>query len=283
MATTPDASVSVVVTTYNRPPALRRVLEGLTRQRRQPTEILVADDGSTEATAELVAAMAADSVVPIRHVWQEDRGFRAAAARNQASAQACGDYLIFVDGDSIPCESFVDRHLRLAEPGRFVVGNRVLLDEATTRSVEVGRQAPCEWGAFAWLGCRLRGGCNRLLPLLYLGDGAWRKRRPREWRGARTCNLALWRSDFLAVNGFDERYQGWGHEDADLVVRLIANGVYRKDGHSAVPVLHLWHRENDRLNEQQNIDRLNKVLEAAAVQPRAVTGVSRYLNRDTAG
>jgi glycosyltransferase involved in cell wall biosynthesis len=254
-------------------------LEALLSQHRLPGEVLVADDGSGDETAAVVARLAADSPVPLVHVWQEDLGFRAAAARNRAAASASGDYLVFVDGDSIPCPMFVERHRRLAESGYFVVGNRVLLNPALTLEVEDGREHPCAWTPFDWMACRLRGRCNRLLPLFYLGDGAWRKRRPREWRGARTCNLGLWRSDFLAVNGFDERYHGWGHEDADLVARLIASGVLRKDGHWAVPVLHLWHPENDRTNESENMKRLEAVLANAADNTRAQLGVSRYLDR----
>ncbi len=274
----PDVAVSVVVTTYNRPEALRRVLQGLLRQHHLPTEVLVADDGSNEGTASMVASLSGDSPVPLRHVWQEDVGFRAAAVRNRAAARATGNYLVFLDGDSIPCPTFIGRHRYLAEPGRFVVGNRVLLNPMLTQRVEAGDQQPCDWSPIDWLLFRLRGQCNRLLPLLYFGDGRWRKRRPREWRGARTCNLAVWRCDFLAVNGFDERYQGWGHEDADLVARLIADGVFRKDGHWAVPVLHLWHPENDRTNERENLDRLKTVLDGTQVQPRTTLGVSQYLD-----
>jgi predicted glycosyltransferase involved in capsule biosynthesis len=117
-----------------------------------------------------------------------------------------------------------------------------------------------------------------LAPILTLGDGNWRKRRSSEWRGARTCNLGVWRADFAKVNGFDERYEGWGHEDADLVARLIASGVQRKDGHFAVPVLHLWHRENDRSQEPANVRRLEQVLANAGRDNVAAKGLSQYLS-----
>ncbi len=120
-------TISVIVTTYNRPDALRAVLDGLAAQTDRDFEILVADDGSRDDTRELVEAVRSGVPVPIRHVWQEDRGFRAGAARNRATAQARGDYVIFLDGDCVPRPSFIARHRALAEAGWMVAGNRILL------------------------------------------------------------------------------------------------------------------------------------------------------------
>ncbi len=274
-----EPAVSVIATTYNRPAALRRVLEGLLAQEHLPAEVIVADDGSGDETRDLVADIARKAPLPVVHVWQEDRGFRAAAARNRAIAASSGDYLVFIDGDSIPCPRFIERHLALAEPDCFVVGNRVLLAADLTQAIEAGSTRPCTWSFAEWVRQRVRGKVNRLLPLFCLPDGRWRKRRPSEWRGARTCNLAVWRSHLADVNGFDERYEGWGHEDADLVARLIGCSVMRKDGHWAVPVLHLWHPENDRNRETENASRLRLVLEHAERDCRAELGLSQYLSQ----
>jgi len=90
----------------------------------------------------------------------------------------------------------------------------------------------------------------------------------------RTFNLALWRSDFARVNGFDELFQGWGHEDADLAVRLMHAGVRRKDGQFALPVLHLWHRESDRGRETENMQRLQARIQSGQI--RAEAGLDGY-------
>ena len=94
--------ISVVVTTYNRPQALRLVLNALLAQRQAPFEILIADDGSADPTRYLIRQMAHQAAVPIHHLWQADDGFRAAAARNLAVAAAQGDLVIFLDGDCVP-------------------------------------------------------------------------------------------------------------------------------------------------------------------------------------
>ena len=81
-------SIGVVVSTYNAPEYLRRVLEGYRVQSRYPDELIVADDGSTEETARVVESFAAEAPFAVRHVWHEDNGFRLAQIRNRAIAAA---------------------------------------------------------------------------------------------------------------------------------------------------------------------------------------------------
>ena len=137
--------ISLVVTTYNRPDALRAVLDGLGAQSDRDFEVRVADDGSRDDTRAVIAAYAASAPVPLEHLWQEDRGFRAGAARNRAAAGARGEYLVFIDGDCIPRPDFIARHRALAEPGWMVAGNRILLSEDFTRRALAER-----WPLHAW-------------------------------------------------------------------------------------------------------------------------------------
>ena len=270
------AQVSVIVTTYNRPDALRLVLLGLAAQDAEGFEVLVADDGSATVTESLVRELGSMLPYPIRHVWQEDRGFRAAAARNRALARTARAYIVFIDGDCVPRRDFIRHHCDLAEAGWFVAGNRLLCNARFSAEV-LRRDLPVwEWELGRWLPVRLRGGINRLLPLLLsLPDLALRKHWATRWEGAKSCNLGAWRADLVAVNGFDESYQGWGYEDADLVVRLIRNGILRKEGRWAVPVIHLWHPERDRGGVVENLRRLRAVL-AEDRDVVAQLGMDRY-------
>ncbi|MFQ5852530.1 MAG: glycosyltransferase family 2 protein [Candidatus Binatia bacterium] len=254
------AKTSVIITTYNRPDALAAVLEGFKVQSQSDFEVVIADDGSTEDTADLIGHIAGQMPFRTCHVWQDDKGFRAAAARNRGIAASSGDYVIFVDGDCIPFPDFIATHLRLAESGWFVAGNRILMNPSFTRRVLAEKLPVYSWGFLKWVYTRLRGSINRLVPLLRLPDGTFRKRKAYRWDGAKTCNLAVWRQDLLKINGFDERYQGWGHEDADLVVRLIRAKVRRKEARFAVPVLHLWHPDIERIGLSDNVSRLQDVL-----------------------
>ena len=259
--------ISVIVTTYNRTDALQAVLDGLANQSDSDFEVIIADDGSGDDTRTLVETAAAGFPVPLVHVWQEDRGFRAGAARNRAAERARGDYLVFVDGDCIPRPDFIARHRALAEGGWIVAGNRILLSEQFTSQALCERIPLHTWSNAAWKAAQCRGDINRVLPLLHLPLGPLRKLAAHRWQRVRTCNLAVWSDDFRRVRGFDETFEGWGFEDSDLAVRLLNAGVRRKEGAFATGVLHLWHRENDRRHEGRNWELLQQRIRSREVLP----------------
>jgi glycosyltransferase involved in cell wall biosynthesis len=265
---------AVIITTYNRPDALAAVLDGYAAQTERGFELLVADDGSTDDTRRLVETRARAAPFALRHVWQEDRGFRAAAIRNRALAASRADYVIFSDGDCVPPPQFVARHLALAEQGCFLAGNRVLLSERFTRRVLQEAIPVHVWSTSRWLAAWARRDVNRALPLLALPDGAFRRRSPARWEGVKTCNLSVWRADLMRVNGFDEAYAGWGLEDSDLVIRLLHAGVRHKSARFAAPVFHLWHAENDRSRLAENRRRLDDMLASRRIE--ASLGVRQY-------
>ena len=263
--------ISVVVSTYERADALAAVLRGLSRQSDRQFEVIVADDGSGPATRETVGHWSAKLGRPLAHVRHEHAGFRAAEIRNRAIAQSRGSYCVFLDGDCIPRADFIARHRRLAEPGWFVAGNRILLSQALTDAVLAQQLEPERW-TFAALLRNRRHGINRLAPALYLPLGLLRKIAPARWEGARSCNLAVARRDLDRVDGFDASFNGWGLEDSDLAIRLIHAGVRRKDGRFATGVFHLWHQPYDRAQLGENQNRLDAVLRGDRV--RALRGLS---------
>jgi glycosyltransferase involved in cell wall biosynthesis len=260
--------ISVIVTTYNREDALGAVLRALDRQTDKDFEVIIADDGSGPATAQTVEEWKKKAGFALVHIWHEDRGFRAAEMRNRAILASRGSYCIFLDGDCVPRPDFVGTHRELAERGSFVTGNRILLSQSLTAAVLRTRLEPELWSLGTWIKQRLRGGINRLLPLFSLPLGSLRKLRSGAWRGARSCNLAIWRSDLERVDGFDATFSGWGREDSDIFVRLLRAGVRRKDGIFATGVLHLWHPEADRSKLRENERQLDRSLASAEVRAR---------------
>jgi glycosyltransferase involved in cell wall biosynthesis len=265
--------ISIVVTTFNRPEALDAVLRSLSRQADRDFEVVIADDGSGPETSVLLESWRPRLGVPLVHVWQEHRGFRAGEARNRAILNSRGGYCIFLDGDCLVRPDFISTQRSLAESGYFVTGNRALLTQKLTEQVLARRLEPERWGLVAWLRQRCSGGLNRLAPLLRLPLGPLRKLRPQAWVGARSCNLAVWRADLDRVDGFDASLNGWGKEDSDLLVRLLHAGVRRKDGAFATGVLHLWHPDADRVNLARNEQRLAEVI--ASRRLRAISGMSK--------
>lgn len=269
MATT----IGVILSTYDWPAALEAALVSLEDQGYRRFEVVVADDGSERGTARLIERLQGTVGFPLRHVWQEDRGYRLGAARNRAVAASESEYLIFLDGDCVFMPDFLERHARLAEPRFFVKGSRVQMSRTLSQSALSARLPVHRWSTRLWLRQRILGNVHRFLPFLRLPLGPLRKSASRSWGSSKGCNLAVWRDDFVGVNGFNEEYEGWGEEDIDLALRLIRNGVRRKDGRFAVPVIHHWHeqREHDPLNRQ----RFERQLDSDVTWVER--GVSQYL------
>lgn len=246
------ALISVVVTTYNRSDALLAVLAGLARQTDRGFEVVVADDGSRQEQQRLLLDADVARALGVTHVWHPDVGFTASRVRNRGVAAARGDYIVLLDGDCVPEVDFIARHRALAGAGFFVNGSRVLLSPALTQRVIAQGESLSARSAGYWLGRRLRGDASKLTHLLRLPDGPWRVQRDFSWKGIRSCNMGVWRADYERVDGFDESFVGWGHEDADFVLRLHHAGVARKNGFCATEVFHLWHPEASRTQESLN-------------------------------
>jgi glycosyltransferase involved in cell wall biosynthesis len=249
------ASVALLVTTYNWPEALSLVLDSVLIQTVLPDEIIIADDGSGEATRAVVDAFKNKTAIPVRHFWHPDEGFRKTIIINQAITGTSSDYIIQIDGDIVLHELFIEDHISEAEKGYYIRGSRVLLPEFTTKQyLRTGNFEPV-----STFGKGVRNRINSLripflAPLLIK-----KSRRSRNWIG---CNCAFWREDFLKVNGYNNELKGWGHEDIELAARFINSGLYQKKVKLKAVCYHLYHPFNDRVHENINyrvyLDTLNR-------------------------
>ena len=239
-------SVSLIITTYNRPDALDWVLGTVSLQSYIPEEVIVADDGSHGSTQRVIDKW--KDCLPVAVSWLPDSGFRAARSRNVALLKASGDYVIMVDGDCLMPRHFVRNHKRLSKPNTIVSGGRYLFGENETQQLLSG---PFDSRQISY----------RSLKFSSLPLGPIRDLCSKNWKQARTCNLGLWRSDALGVKGFDEAYVGWGKEDSDFIFRLINEHRLKiRSGRLATCVGHLHHRESSRLNLADNEARLSEMM-----------------------
>lgn len=231
-------TITLLISTYNWLEALKKVLEGVERQTVMPDEIVIADDGSGEDTVSFVQQYAKTSCVPVRHVWHEDKGFRRSMILNKAVASATGDYIIEMDGDVIPERHFVEDHICVARRGYFVCGGRVMLKED-------GRISPSHYF-----------NCIRSMVLRALVLRCNTEYNVRHIKG---CNMAFWRDDFIAVNGYDEAMEGWGSEDHEFTSRLLFAGVkYHRLKFGGV-LYHLYHKAASKENAEKNREIFRKV------------------------
>lgn len=232
-----SVELAVIVSTFERPLHLQRCLQSIASQQGLPCglEVIVTDDGSTDATAQLVQEFASRVSFPVRFITHRHQGFRLARCRNQGVLASQAPYLIFTDGDCVLPPTHLAEHLRLRKPGFAVVGGCYRLDPQTSQQITPDaiaaaihhRSVPAalRWrmtpkALRAWTYALLR---HPMLPRLT------------------GCDFAVWRSDYYAVNGHDENYVGWGMEDRDLQRRLSRLGVrFRSLLHRSV-VSHLWH------------------------------------------
>jgi GT2 family glycosyltransferase len=261
-----------VVVTYNRSDALLAVLRALAPQCGPQDVVVIADDGSRPEHVQALREGAPPFACPVRHVWHPDVGFTAARARNLGAANAGADYVVFLDGDCVPTPHFAAQHRRLREPGCFVNGSRVLLSERLSTRVLAGRIDLARVSTLQWLRLRANGDVNKLSHLLCWPGAPGRVQRTFDWRGIRSCNFGVWWRDLEAVNGFDETFSGWGHEDADLVLRLHRHGLARRNGFLGTEVFHLWHREQSRAGEARNRERVEERMRGDVV--RATAGLA---------
>lgn len=245
--------VTILVSTYNWTEALELSLRSMFSQTVLPDEIIIADDGSTKETAQLIDRLKQETKIPIKHVWHEDNGFRRTIILNKAIAKATGDYILQVDGDVILSPYFVQDHLEVARPNTFVCGSRVKLTPELTKSMLL---SPCT-ASLNW----------KKLPLSYMFNSFRSKllrqfladRYARSLDHLRGCNMAFWRDDLIKVNGYNETLIQWGHEDREIAYRLHFAGVQKRFLKMGGNVYHLHHKENSKENELENLKKLDRV------------------------
>ena len=272
-----NPSISILLATYNWPQALGLVLESLNAQTDKDFEVVIADDGSRAETAELITAFTQVANFPIKHLWQEDLGFRKSAILNQAITHARGDYLVFLDGDCITQPDFVTWHRALAQSGFLVTGSRILLGRRLTQAL-CSSENKISNRFFKSLNNsklllfvnRWAGQLNKFAPLwIKVPDNRWRVYSGFVWKRIKGCNMACWKDDAVRVSGFDESMVGWGHEDADFVFRLQQSGLKRKSGAWATEVFHLDHPEGDKSKAAANAAKVReKILEKSRAYDR---------------
>ena len=258
-----EPKISLVLNTYENPAALRKVLSALEEQTDKRAEIIVADDGSGHETAEVVRNFS--TRIRVQHCRQDHQGFRRSSILNQAIARARGDYIVFLDGDSVPAQEFIADHAALAEAGCWVQGRRAFIDESAVRGFRSNG-----WHlARLFVSGQLKGWPKAV---------RWPRasiRYDQGQGGILGCNLGIWHSDLVAVNGYDESFTGWGREDADLGNRLYHLGLRRKLVHGRAIIFHLNHPlvPRDRLGDNQAL--LDQTIAERRV--RAKKGLDQYL------
>jgi len=269
--------VSVIFSTYDQPRWLEKVLWGFAAQTHPDFEVLIADDGSSAPTREVIERARKEVPYSIVHVHQEHDGFGKCRILNKAIAQATGEYCFFTDGDCIPRADVLRVHAEHATRGHFISGGYLKLPMATSEAITTDDILAGRATDYAWLRANGTPWSRRLARL------AWGPRMAAALDAVTPTgatfnghNASVWRDDLIRVNGFDERLQ-WGGLDREIGERLENLGVSGRQFRHRALVVHLDHPRGYRNAAGIAANRAIRDEVAAKKLTWAPVGLDQYL------
>ncbi|EAJ6136488.1 glycosyltransferase [Campylobacter lari] len=247
---------ALIITTYNQKERLALVLDSVKNLEPLPDEVLIADDGSREDTAKLIQAYQKDFPCKLEHIWQEDKGFRAAASRNKAIKASKSEYIILIDGDMILEKNFIGDHLKFASLKTILQGSRTILNEKESKELLSKNDFSLAFDKKGFKNQRNIFLAKCIYKFSKLTKNFFKK--SQLVKGSKTCNMSFYKSDFEAIEGFNENFIGWGREDSEFVARFLFNdGVFKRLKFNAL-AYHIYHEENSKnmleINHQIYLD-----------------------------
>jgi glycosyltransferase involved in cell wall biosynthesis len=211
--------ISIIIPVRNQKQMLSIALTSLRNQIKGPRnfEIVICDDGSTDGTAEMIRQLR----FPIffKYLYNNPPLGRS-ANRNLGAEKSSGGRLIFFDGDMIPDSGYIN----------------AILSDIDPLTVKVGEVKPPTHEKYGPLEKYLysRGRHN-------LSD----KTQPLPGRLFTSNNFSIDRQLFLRSGGFDTKFIGWGGEDIDYGLRLVALGATIFNEPAAITYHHHKRAVND--------------------------------------
>jgi glycosyltransferase involved in cell wall biosynthesis len=240
---------TVIAAFYNKFDYLKLVLAGFDRQTEKNFELIIADDGSRESIVNEIKKIQTRYSFPIKHIWQEDRGFRKNKILNKAIDESDSDYLIFIDADCVPHRSFVESHLNFSRENTSLTGRRVNLSQKLTSQLNEQnvREGILEKEILKQILDGIFGDSLDVEKGFYFKNKFILNFFNRKSRGLLGCNFSLFKKDLIKINGFDERYEAPSiGEDSDVQFRLELSGVKINSINHAAVQYHLYHKLQER-------------------------------------
>ncbi|MDN3493431.1 glycosyltransferase family 2 protein [Winogradskyella bathintestinalis] len=232
---------SVIISTYNSPEWLEKVLWSYNEQIYKNFEVVIADDGSDTTTKDLIEKVKLKVDYAIQHIWHADNGFQKTIILNKATVASKGNYLVYTDGDCIAREDFLSVHINNRKQGYFLSGGYFKLPlsiskEITEEDIKSQNCFNIEWLKSHGLKSSFK---NNKITAKGFKKNALNTLTPTTatWNGH---NSSGWKDDIIAANGYDERMQ-YGGEDRELGERLFNAGIKAKQIRYSAICLHLDH------------------------------------------
>ena len=245
--------ISVIVPIYNRLEHFRALFICLLRQNRQIDELIITDDGSSQQILDYIADLIPKASFKIKHIYQEDKGFRKTRALNNGVINSEGELLVFCDQDLIFGEEYIEYMEKNIKKGCFLLCRPISINEEEKdiilKTIELSNKyeellKPLPKYYLESVNKTLKTDRKRrILNILKLSK-----------RGIKLVGMsyAVMKSDYLKVNGYDENYNGWGEEDDDFGNRLYVAGIKGKELKTPNMQIHLWHYSDPTKKHSMN-------------------------------
>lgn len=265
--------ISVIISTYNSPEWLKKVIWGYNTQTYRNFEMIIADDGSRQETIDMINELRKKVFYPIIHVWHEDNGFQKSQILNKAILACTTDYILMSDGDCIPRPDFIEQHIKFREEGYFLSGgyHKLPMDLShmiTKDDIYSNRCFDVSWlkkngmkTSFKNHKIDAYGIKSTLLNMLTPTTPSWNGH-----------NASGWKSDILKINGFDERMQ-YGGQDRELGERLVNLGIKPKQIRYSTTCLHLDHKRGYATEESITKNKNIRKETRSSKRPRTKYGI----------
>jgi glycosyltransferase involved in cell wall biosynthesis len=246
---------SLIVNVYNQAKQLDVLIESVLKQTELDIEVIVADDGSSDSTEEVVSKW--KSRLTVHHVWHEDRGFYRTIILNSAAKLATSDYLIFVDGDMILHHRFIEMHLKHAHPQRVMCGWRgcKIRQDIAEKIIRKEIDFPTDTFSVLWRG--LKGEVVKPFRTTVIENKLLRKIMCKERHHVGGCNFAMHKKNYELCNGMDETILQYGYEDHEIGRRLQNNGIEPVGIRNCANTYHLEHGKSDNPGIKEILPRIH--------------------------
>ncbi len=273
---------SLIITVYNRKEHLRKALISLANQSVFPDELIISDDGSEQDIPAAISDIVARFDFPVKYVRHEHKGFRLAKTRNNGVRASSGDFLIFLDQDLIHTRNLIKTFVENAKPRRFITGMPIWLSKE--KSAKITEEIISQYDFLRFVSNEEIKQVEKQFKKdrnYYILHKLRLTNQPRLRGGVCAIN----RSDFEEINGYDEKFIGWGAEDDDLGRRLYKIGAAGFNPFRSEFTIHLWHEKaviaGKGVREQANYEYYQqKKKEIAAGNYRAEFGLDNPFGDD---
>lgn len=262
-----DLKISVIVPVYNRLEHIRALFKCILKQEIQPYELIISDDGSSQKIMDYIGDLLEKTEFKVKYIYQEDKGFRKTRALNNAVKEAEGEILIFCDQDLFFPPDYLKKIKLKSRAGEFLMcrAHHTTEEEKNDILKEIEKE---EWNYKDILENIIPKDYPKTLAKMYSEDK--RRRILHKFhlnkRGIKLVGMSysLRKEDYIKVNGYDEKFQGWGHEDDDFGNRLCVIGINGRELETDLIQLHLYHysdptKKNSSINDKYYYERKKKI------------------------